>query len=168
MKRNLESKLERHVPPGFDLKLDLIAYSIWIIMQILVSFFRFFSRFDQAYTNLFAYEDGVKILLADARMIEFATLIRGVGSAYFVLAFIVVRRHYLYFTKDTKSIYLMKRLPKYWERDRRCWALPLTYMLATFLVSVLLKSLFLWVYLHYTPAGSLPPDQVLNIWSVIL
>ncbi len=63
---------------------------------------------------------------------------------------------YLYHRKETRSIYLMRRLPDKWDLHRRCWGRPLIYTAGSIvLIGLILLSYFI-VYLVFTPAECLP------------
>ena len=70
----------------------------------------------------------------------------------------VVVYHYAYFTRESRSIYLMARLPSRWERHRRAWTLPILGMLLCLLAALLFTLLCYAVYLDKTPAQCLPPQ----------
>ena len=69
------------------------------------------------------------------------------------------------FYRETKSIYLMKRLPNRWERHRRCLALPLMTLLACVVLVPGLTWLFYQLYLHIPPAEAIPPDHLEGFWA---
>ena len=63
---------------------------------------------------------------------------------------------YLYHRKETKSIYLMRRLPDKWELHRRCWGRPLIYVVGSILLMAVILLFYYAVYLVFTPKECLP------------
>lgn len=63
---------------------------------------------------------------------------------------------YLCHRKDTKSIYLMRRLPDKWELHRRCWGRPLIWVGRSVLLAEAILLFFFVVYLVFTPKECLP------------
>jgi hypothetical protein len=162
-------KLSRFAPPGYNLREELGYYLIFILGGLLISF-KFFFRFNEAYNNLFGFENNLKVLLPDAIMPNFEILASNVFSGFrnYFLSLYFLWQHYAYHKKETMSIYLMKRLPKSWERHFRCWALPVMLFLLGILLTMLLRGLYFLFYLKIVPLSVWPPDQTLNLWSVIL
>jgi hypothetical protein len=66
--------------------------------------------------------------------------------------------NYQYFRKDSKSVYLMKRVKDPMEIHRLCWSVPLMTAGAVLVVSVLLYGIFVLIYLNCVPAGCMPAD----------
>lgn len=63
---------------------------------------------------------------------------------------------YLYHRKETKSIYLMRRLPDKWDLHRRCWGRPLIWVGRSFLLLAAILLFYFVVYLVFTPKACLP------------
>ena len=63
---------------------------------------------------------------------------------------------YLYHRRETKSIYLMRRLPDRWELHRRCWGRPLIYTGGSILLMAVILLFWFVVYLVFTPKACLP------------
>lgn len=59
--------------------------------------------------------------------------------------------------KDSRSIYLMRRLPDRWELHRRCLILPLLELAMTLFLLAALTVGFYFLYRGRAPEGSLPP-----------
>jgi len=163
-------KLERYAPPGYELKTEL-SYILFLSVASLLVSFMFFLRFREAYNLLFDFENGVKVLLPNAQMPDFGTLSNAPFSSFrtlWVWTFFFIRNHYRYINVETKSIYLMLRLPNRFEYHMRCWAIPLAFILLSYLVMILLKITYFTYYLNMIPLSAWPPGQSMNLWSVIL
>ena len=63
---------------------------------------------------------------------------------------------YLYHRKETKSIYLMRRLPDRWDLHRRCWGRPLIYVVGSIILMTAILLFYYAVYLVFTPKECLP------------
>ena len=63
---------------------------------------------------------------------------------------------YRYHRRDTKSIYLMRRLPDKWELHRRCWGRPLIWVGRSILLAAATLLFCFAVYLVFTPKECLP------------
>ena len=73
--------------------------------------------------------------------------------------------NYASFSRQTKSIYVMKRLPSAKELHVRCLTLPAVACAVGFLVSLILLAIFAAVYHHGGPARCMPPAETLQIWE---
>lgn len=163
-------KLERYAPPGYELKPELSNILFLSVASLLVSFM-FFLRFREAYNLLFDFENGVKVLLPNAQMPDFETLSKDAFSLFRTLSVglpLFIWYHYRYFKVETKSVYLMLRLPNRFEYHMRCWAIPLAFILLSYLAIILLKVIYFTYYLNMIPLSAWPPGQSMNLWSVIL
>lgn len=163
-------KLEQFAPPGYELKSEL-KYFLFFTTVYMIFSFSFFLHFHEAYELLFHFEEGVKILLPNALMPDFETLSRSAlvsfryNSAWILCA---VWLRYRYFKTETKSVYVMLRLPKRTEYHMRCWVMPITLSLLSFLIMIMLKALYFTYYKNLVPLSAWPPGQSMNLWSVIL
>ena len=110
-------------------------------------------------------------VLSGEMMTSFDRLYDGsmLGFAFFAVwcvAFII--HYYTYYRQGSKSIYLMKRLPKKWERHRRAFTVP-TLMCVAFLIMALITTLiYFGLYMLITPNECLLPDQWQNLWRDLL
>lgn len=77
-------------------------------------------------------------------------------SVLILLCFVIP--NYQYFRKDSKSIYLMKRVKDPMEIHKLCWSVPLLTAGTVLVFSLLLYGIFVLIYLNYVPAGCMPAD----------
>ena len=73
--------------------------------------------------------------------------------------------NYASFFRQSKSIYVMKRLPSAKELHVRCLTIPAVACAVGFLVSLILLAIFAAVYHHGVPARCMPPAETLQIWE---
>lgn len=128
-------------------------------------------RYFNAHSNLYGYEGTKRVLLTDAVMPDMGTLIGSALVGFLIIALCMLAMivyHYAYHLQDSKSIYLMRRLPNRWELHRRCLTLPLLAIVICLLVAVILLLIYYGIYTIATPGECLTPHQWQKIWSVLL
>jgi len=154
------SKLERYSPPGYELKEELHLIVGYIVGAVIISFW-FFREFQSA----------MNLVSPGAYMPHFESLVK---KSFFMFRFLpfhmpwYIWQRYQYFNKETKSIYLMLRLPRRFEYHFRCWALPVFFIISVILLSIVIKALYFVFYTYMVPLSAWPPGQSMNLWSVIL
>ena len=100
-------------------------------------------------------------------MIDFVTVLGDSMQGFFLYCFLmlaIVVWHYLYYHYETKSIYLMKRLPNRVEIHKRAWTLPMLGVAATLLAAFVMLVLYFEIYMIATPKQCITPEQWLKIW----
>ena len=161
---------ERFTLPGYDPdgSEKNTCYG-FLALSVFVSLVFFVGRYSNARDKLYYkdYETGEKFLWDGAIMTDFDivlgwSLAGVILTAVICLTYIFVRYNYL--NKESKSIYLIRRLPSRGELFRRCAAVPL-YMAAICLIWAFgLLVLYYLTYLTATPDQCLAPDQWAKIW----
>ena len=117
------------VPPGAKFKRDLGLLALWFALFVLLgSFLIFVIRYGNARSRL--YEDvlGRRLLRSGAQIDPLAEILSGtfrLAVVYGILTFVNIAANYMTFCRESKSIYLMRRIPDRWELPRRCAAVPL-------------------------------------------
>ncbi len=167
---NFKEKLTHYAPPGVNLGQELGWFVGGISVSVLYSL-SFLFRYSREYQSLFLWDGVTRVLDTDAVMPDFVKVLGGSLSIFLVLALsmaAVAIYHYSYHYQDSKSIYLMWRLPNRWELPKRCLALPLMGILACLCVALMLLLIYYAVYMVFTPQACLAPAQWQKIWSVIL
>ena len=119
----------------------------------------FLVRFADACGELYEYQGMEQVLIEGARMERFRVLL-GNGLAGFAITALVMLLfsiyHYLYHFQDSKSIYLMRRLPRRWELHRRCLTLPVAAAVLSLAAAMVMQGFYFGIYLVFTPKGCLP------------
>ena len=150
---DFKNKLQKMCPPGYELKVEYRLFWIWMIFSILYSM-RFLIEYVNAYNNLFLYNGQTRVLNSEMRMPRFFYLLEGAFDPFYlglVVVLFVFALHYDYYRRESKSIYLMKRL-----KDRRLlkityFGTPCVYGLIFIGTVILLLIVYYMIYRFVTP-----------------
>lgn len=155
--------LKHLLPPGIDIQRELKYIALGLAGAAIYSM-GFIIRYFSARSNLYYYDymngKQVRRLDTEAVITEFDILTEGIfaGFAVFLLFLLAVCIwHYIYHYQGSKSIWLMKRLPKSIELYRRCAAVPLIAAVIGVLIMGLLLGIYYGIYIIFTPECCLPP-----------
>lgn len=165
---NWTKRLSRCVPPGTDLRAMAISYGLCMLVFLVFWGASYFIACGRAVQELYELRYGVKTLRDDAVMPTLNALIQHRLAGFWVYALVCgynVWANYASFSQQTKSIYVMKRLPSSRELHRRCLTMPAAALAAGILVCAVLLLLFVLVYRHSVPARCMPPEEILNVWG---
>ena len=164
--RRKKTDLTRLAPPGMPYTSEVALFLIGLFIAFLYSWL-FFDRLVSAVEGLYLTTPQGAVLNADAVMPDFAELIRGTLNGFLLLlpfTLLPALRHFLYFYQDSRSIYLMRRLPSRMELPRRCLSLSLAMMFLSLFTAVLLLMLYFGIYFLATPKPCLTSGQWLRLW----
>ena len=160
--------LERNLPPGYRYKNELALSLAVFISGALNSILGYFREYSAARRSLYIFMVADSILDESRVMPDFIHILGDRLNILFILAalaFIIPSAiHYAYHHTGSKSIYLMRRLPKRSELHRRCLLIPLIYALVYVFVAAALLLIYYAVYIHRTPQACLTPNQWQKIW----
>lgn len=172
IKKKIGARLDRMVPPGFDWAAELKWLRIGLILCIALSVFLFFARYWNGVAQLYEtdWASGEKVLRANARLDSFSQVMSGtmVGFSFLTLVILLLTvYHYLYYYRDSKSIYVMKRLPKRFELHRRSISLPLASIAVCLCTVLLLIIIYYGLYHLMAPRGcEIWPGQWDSFWQM--
>jgi hypothetical protein len=162
--------LERNLPPGYAYKTELLAVTGAFLWAALSSGVSFSNAYVYARGTLYIQRGTDSILDVSRVMPDFLDILGDkLLSPLLFGALILVGTtviHYAYFHSGGKSIYLMRRLPNKAELHRRSLLIPLLSALIFVLLAFVLFLVYYAVYMNFTPAACLAPDQWLKIRSV--
>lgn len=155
----MRRKLADHFPLGTNI-VQQCAWAAfgWIGSTVFSCgrfFFRFWSRLNSL-TQWFGPEKNLKM------MPDFSEVISGTMAGFWIViccAAALAVYNYYYHYNDSKSIYLMRRLPNAGELHRRCLTFPLLVILISLGIVFFLLCVYYKVYMTCTPAEYLPPDR---------
>lgn len=160
--------LSRHLPPGYPGEGERTFCLTGLVVSALYSL-SFFVGYFRAYSELYEYEGRRRVLRAGAVMPDFADLIDHVFLGFLILAaamLVFAALHYAYHWQGSRSIYLMRRLPRRFELHRRCLTLPVCMMLLCAACAFGLMVVYFAAYQLFTPSECVRPDQWYRIWRV--
>ena len=150
--------LSRYAPVGMKLHMEKTVWGLGLGASLVYSGL-FLIRFVDACGELYEYKGVDRVLIEGAKIERFGVLL-GNGLVGFAITAVVMLLfsiyHYLYHFQDSKSIYLMRRLPNRWELSRRCLTLPVAAAVLSLAAAVVLLGFYLGIYLVFTPKGCLP------------
>ncbi len=159
----MRNKIENYAPVGMDLKkvwLKLIGIGMIPILSSL-QFFRNLTlavELQEHFTGmtgaLYPMEDFVVVL-----GISFALF--PIGVLGHLLLAVRFYRHHL---QDTKSIYVMKRLPDSRELWRRVLTLPIVGAAALVVIAIIILVIYYGYYVNASMPGSVQPYQ----WQILI
>lgn len=148
---------KRICPPGMDLT-PWKQYLLWsLALGGIFSLVVFFSGLFSALRAL--YIPGTWELMEDAVMRRFDAVLGFAMDVYPYLAVgmgIFVFLNYRYFYRESKSVYLMKRIGRPTELHLRCWTLPVLGAAALLAARTALELVYYLTYRLLTPAGCAP------------
>lgn len=158
-KAKVKTKLEKILPPGINLKKGLIFYTCGVVCAFFYSLI-FVVGYSIYRESLYTTFNGEKILANDGLMMPpFDELISGSMNGFIALALImivIIFENYAYHRRNSKSVYLMRRLPSRWERHIRCISLPLIGAAIALVMAVILYFVYFGIYMWCTPPQCLP------------
>ena len=150
--------LSWYAPVGMKLHMEKTVWGLGLGASLIYSGI-FLVRFADACGELYGYQGMEQVLIEGARMERFRVLL-GNGLAGFAITALVMLLfsiyHYLYHFQDSKSIYLMRRLPRRWELLRRCLTLPVAAAVLSLAAAMVMQGFYFGIYLVFTPKGCLP------------
>ena len=171
MKTLKNFNMEKYAPPGVNIQQQIDFFITGNIISLIVSLYFFVEYFNE-YQRLFEFDGEKRILLIDAIMPDFPLVLNKFLIGFFIMAvcmlFYVIFYYSYYYQNGSKSIYLMKRLPRKTEIHKRAWTLPLTFAALCLIISFLLAIFYLCFYLLVTPEECLQPNQWQKFWSYFL
>lgn len=166
----MKERIEQWVPYGLEAGPALHRMTAGLLACILLSL-RCPLACMGAWDRLYKMEGGRKVLRTGVTMPLFRELVSWslIGFGLFLAAMAVLAVYYVLYHRQggSRTDYLMRRLPDRWEYLRRCLALPVLGCGAALVLLGVLWTLYFWMYLHFTPAGCIPPEQWTGVWRAV-
>jgi len=160
--------LARSTPPGISAAGEVKFFLIWQGLAVLFSLGTL-ARYLSARNTLFEWAAGHRYLVDGAVIADFRTLIGpyflGFGMVLCAMLGGIIG-HYAYYRRGSMSIYLMRRLPRPFERHRRALTLPLLGAALTAVLALLVYLLYFVIYLLATPKVCLPDEVWRQLWRI--
>ena len=161
--------LTRCAPPGFNVNAEVHFFIIGMASSLILSL-TFIPGYLANRKYLYITYSSEKILMERAKMPDFSDLLGFTLYGFLILAICMLGMiifHYTYHFKDSKSIYLMKRLPKTSEIHKRCLVLPITAFFICIISAFVMLLVYFGIYMTFTPEQCITPDQWQKIWRAI-
>lgn len=148
------TELEHCFPPGYEFTWERNTAAVLLALSMALSL-QYFGKLRRAVAWLY-YVDRVhgRVLRPDAQAIPFLELAGGYAGLfvpYFLFLAIMAAFHYAYYHRDTKSIYLMLRLPRRGVLAGSCLRAPLRGMAVGIAAVGMLGLIYYGSYLLVTP-----------------
>ncbi len=158
--------LSRYAPLGINVRSEWQGYVAGLAVAIVYSMI-YLLRYFNARENLYEWTLKGRELIEGAMMPDFAELMDGTLLVFLAIALTMmglVIYHYIYHRLDTKSYYVMRRLPSRWELHRRCLTLPMIGLLICGAAALIMIAIYYWIYMGCTPEECLMPGQWGRFW----
>ena len=165
----MKSKLARLFPAGWPWQTTVEVTLCALMVSWCSAVLGFLIHFDEAKIPLYI-SLSERILDRSTPIAPFAMIFgRGLLGFWIVALCLVLLPlfHYLWHWQGSKSIYLMRRLPRRGELWRRCLAGPAVLLVLTLLAAVLAVLLCILLYQTLTPAGHLPENPWEGIGGIL-
>lgn len=154
-------RLKRFFPPGYEYKGELWLAGILWGGPVGVSVFRFvlslYLAVGKLYQNV-SYMDYRKVLREGARVAAYAELVEWYWALWIpaILFLAAMPLYHYYYYCDTRSIYVMRRLPRRGITFKSCVQGPALGVVIVLATAVLLYLLYYGIYCLGVPAECMP------------
>lgn len=151
-------KPENYFPPGYEYEQERNNAGLLLGISAVLSLF-YFRDLYRAVEALYEYENHRRVLRENAVAASFGHLVTNHWGLYvpfvlFLTAMMIY--HYFYYCRETKSIYLMRRLPQRGVLFKSCVKGPLLGLGIGAASVAVLYLLYYGIYLLVIPAECLP------------
>ena len=151
-------KIEKQLPPGIEVEKELKAIVCGFFAAVIYSM-SFIYKYIDARNSLFVYRYGKeKTIMEGAVMPPIEELLENTMDGFLVFLMVMcllILVHYMSYYRDSKSIYLMRRLSDKWELYRRCIVVPVVAIFIAIITATACLVLYFRIYLYFTPVQCL-------------
>lgn len=155
-------KCKAYFPPGYHWEDEIKTMIVWMVAAMVYGI-RFLPDYWNAYNGLFVHVningELEKQIHTGIKMIPFVQLWKD-SMWYFAIPILFLvffgGLHYHYYHKESKSIYLIRRLPDSQYVFRTCFYGPLLGIGMILLYVIALSGIYYGIYLFVTPPQCLP------------
>ena len=151
-------KLKKFYPPGYPVNAELAGISVLLGLALIYNI-QFLFRLTRMLQTLVYMEGGERVLVPGAMAQSFTQLTdkcwAGFGAALVFLAIMAVERCFYYWS-PTKSIYVMRRIPKHGVILASCVKGSVLWSVLLGLLALILFGLYLGLYWLLVPAECMP------------
>lgn len=153
------NRLWQCFPPGYDFQREKTAAALLLALPGALSL-QYFGKLREAVEMLYYVDaDRGRMLRPEAEAVSFLELAGGYAGLflpYYLFLAAMVFYHYSYYRRDTKSIYLCRRLPQGNFLADSCARAPLSGMAVGAAAEMVLGLLYYWIYLLAMPGECSP------------
>ncbi len=168
-------RLDRLFPAGLNWHSEAGGLAVALGAALLYGYCTFSQRFHNSLEGLYFSRSGntwtrVRELVEGTVVSPFPPLFQGALAGFAAAALCMPALalfHYLSHYQGSRSIYLMRRLPRQGELWRRCLGGPALGLLLCALGAALTFALCFVSYRFLTPEGHLPPDLWAGIGGIV-
>ncbi len=153
----------------------MFVRSVSFPMRLNTAIDRLYRAYSVTYSDSIRFYPEKKILIDGAMMPKPEELLENCFTGFWVLiiaAIASIAFNYLYFAGESKSIYLMKRLPKRHEIHKMCLSGPIIMLLAGIAIMMLIAYAYYRMYFLKSPAQCIPETEIDSIigllWGAII
>lgn len=144
----------KYYPVGFEYKKELRWVMFFWGLELAGSLY-FFIELSREVQSLYHYVNGERFLRQDriaASFLELADWYWAGWVPMLIFLFVMPLYHYFFYYRDTKSIYVMRRLPRRGVTFKSCVQGPLLSAAAVLASAFLLYLLYFGIYMLSIPA----------------
>ena len=167
----MKNLFRKYSPPGTNVSIELTDYLCSLAVMLFIGTVIFMSRFVRTLNDLYTYRYGAKIAIEGARMADINMLLRHSMCGIWIvfgLCLTCAVKYYMSFYRESKSIYVMKRIKDPKELHIHCLTMQLLGMAAAAALAVLTAGIFTLIYYRVSPEWALPPREALDIMGALL
>lgn len=152
------------IPLGLDWRRE-VKTLIWMWISCVLISFCYFIDLSQHINSLYGWDriNGQQVkVLRGTMMPDFHEVLDGNLDALFigaVLALLLAAYYYAYHYQGSRSIYLMRRLPKKYELFKRCIVVPAAASVVLLLTAFFLVPVYFGLYMAFVPQECIVPGQ---------
>ena len=154
-------------PPGYDSFRDAAIFGWGMAASAIYSLVHFIAVYTRAVGNL--YHPNTHALYPDAMLPGFRDLLGNNLAGFLIVALVMLSfiiPRYASYHRGSKSIYLMRRLPKRREIHKRSIPLPVLAAAIALLTALVLMLIYFAIYMLASPDQCIPPHQWQNLWRI--
>lgn len=162
--KNKWNALSRLFPLGWPWENEVLLTVCAWGLSALISLALFTWRFNESLDALYEHVRGELVLIPGSQVPPYPQVL-GTALLFFALTALCLALlaciHFFWHRWGARSDYLMRRLPRRWELEKRCLSGSALLLVCTGLIAAAMFWICFNWYLSATPAGHLPPD----IWA---
>lgn len=140
-------------PPGYDMTVEYRVFWIWLIASIAYSI-KFLLNYDQAYARLFYRTSEGLVLNPMRKMPYFEDLLEDSMNLFIFGIFFLIMvfaLHYLHYRRESKSIYVMRRLKNTSILWKTYLGTPIVYGIIFLVTALCMLAIYYGIYRFVTP-----------------